>query len=389
MMQSLWRAMDANVNRVSEGFRVLEDVCRFLLNKPECALQIRQLRHRVRGCFSFYDDKLMSYRDVLGDDNRSVSITQGGSRQEVVTLVKANAKRVQEGLRVLAELCSLNEMENRRHMLESLRFEAYNIEKLLVCELHPSLREGLYAIITEKYCQGRDLLRVARDLCANGVVALQYREKSKDKSFRQMLSECQQLRTITTDFSVQFIVNDFAGLADAVNADGVHIGQDDLPIKLIRRGFGNKIIGISTHDSTQARQAVTDGADYLGVGPVFSTQTKDDVCSPVGLSYVEFAAKNIHIPWVAIGGIKKENLAAIIERGASRVCMVTGLLEAPDIANAVRDICSQLDKNRTQNPNNLALRSTENDILSHPEAVGGSRSPHFAHADGSGYGVHR
>ncbi len=132
------------------------------------------------------------------------------------------------------------------------------------------------------------------------------------------------------------IVNDFVDIALLVDADGVHVGQDDLPVDLVRRLVGDKIIGLSTHSPDQARAAEAAGADYIGVGPIFETQTKDNVCAPVGLEYLEYAVAHVRTPFVAIGGIKEHNMHEVCRRGAGTICLVTEIVGAADIAAQVK-----------------------------------------------------
>lgn len=128
-----------------------------------------------------------------------------------------------------------------------------------------------------------------------------------------------------------------------VKADGVHIGQEDLPIEKVRELVGtDMIIGLSTHSPEQAQDAVARGADYIGVGPIFKTHTKKDVCEPVGLQYLGYVAKNLSIPFVAIGGIKEYNIREVKDRGAKCICMVTEIVGAEDISEKVRCIREKL-----------------------------------------------
>ena len=152
-----------------------------------------------------------------------------------------------------------------------------------------------------------------------------------------MYAECVSIRKLTKEAGVLFIVNDFPTLALLAEADGVHVGQDDFPVPELRSLMGpDKIIGLSTHEAAHALKAVQLGADYIGVGPIFSTQTKDDVCAPVGLGYLDFVAKQGQLPFTAIGGIKEHNLAEVIAHGAKSACLVTEIVGADDIAGTVR-----------------------------------------------------
>jgi len=154
-----------------------------------------------------------------------------------------------------------------------------------------------------------------------------------------MLYECRQIRKITRDHGVQFIVNDYTDIAMIVDADGVHVGQDDLPVKDVRKLVGTeKIIGLSTHSPRQAQAALAAGADYIGVGPIYGTHTKEDVCDPVGLEYLAYAVENVPLPFVAIGGIKQHNIDAVVARGAKTICLVTEIVGADDIARMVQSL---------------------------------------------------
>jgi len=152
-----------------------------------------------------------------------------------------------------------------------------------------------------------------------------------------MYEECLVLRTMTQHTGALFIINDHLDLALAVGADGVHIGQDDLPLSKVRELLGpDFLIGVSTHSPAQAQAAVKDGADYIGVGPLFATQTKIDVCDPVGLDYLDYVIQNLKIPFVAIGGIKEHNLASVLKAGAQTVAFVTEIVGSPDIAGKIK-----------------------------------------------------
>jgi len=202
---------------------------------------------------------------------------------------------------------------------------------------HPVLPPGIYGITAQKFSRGRTNFEVAKAMIAGGIAVLQYREKAADKSRAAMLAECLELRELTREAGIPFIVNDHADLAMLVEADGLHVGQDDLPVPEVRRLVGPAmIIGLSTHSPQQAAAAVRQGADYIGVGPIFATATKEDVCAPVGLGYLDHVVRSCPLPFVAIGGIKKHNLGAVASRGARTVCLVTEIVGAADIAATVR-----------------------------------------------------
>lgn len=198
--------------------------------------------------------------------------------------------------------------------------------------------QGVYGILGEKFSLGRSNVETARLMVAGGIDILQYREKSDQKSRKIMLEECRQIRKITADAGVPFVVNDFLDIALAVGADGIHQGQDDLPVPVVKKLAGGMLVGCSTHTPAQARRAIADGADYIGVGPIFATQTKADVCDAVGFDYLEYVVKNHTIPFVAIGGIKRHNLREVVARGAKTICLVTEIIGAQDIKQRIDEI---------------------------------------------------
>ena len=202
---------------------------------------------------------------------------------------------------------------------------------------------GIYGITAEKYARGRDNMAVVNEMIAGGVAIIQYREKHDHKSFRAMYEECLAIRKLTRQAGIPFIVNDYVELAILVDADGVHVGQDDLPVDVVRQRVGDKIIGLSTHGPDQASAAVKAGADYIGAGPIFATQTKDDVCAPVGLTYLKHVIDQVPLPAVAIGGIKIHNIDQVLERGARTICLVTEIVGADDIAGTVRQLKAKID----------------------------------------------
>lgn len=192
----------------------------------------------------------------------------------------------------------------------------------------------IYALTDRRLSLGRPVTEVVRALLDAGVRLLQYREKHLAAGV--MLEECRELRRMTREAGACFIVNDHVDIAMLVGADGVHVGQDDLPVAEVRRLVGpDMIIGLSTHSPEQARAAVTAGADYIGVGPIFATQTKEDVVAPVGLAYLDWVAAHIRLPFVAIGGIKAWNAAEVAAHGAECCALVSALVGAADIGAAV------------------------------------------------------
>ena len=201
----------------------------------------------------------------------------------------------------------------------------------------------IYALTDSKFARGRSVEEQARALLGAGVKILQYREKHAKAGV--MLEECRLLARLCREAGACFIVNDHIDIALLVDADGVHIGQDDLPISEVRSLVGpDKIIGLSTHCPEQAEAAVRDGADYIGVGPMFATQTKEDASEPVGYEYLEWVVKNCPIPFVAIGGINEHNIGELVRRGCHCSALVSELVGADDIAAKVVSVREAIKK---------------------------------------------
>ncbi|WP_027338846.1 thiamine phosphate synthase [Halonatronum saccharophilum] len=200
-----------------------------------------------------------------------------------------------------------------------------------------NLNTDLYCITAEKFSKGRSNVEVIREMIDGGIKIIQYREKEKKMLYKYQ--ECLKIREMTKKAGVSFIINDDIALALAIGADGVHIGQEDLPIEEVRKIVGEEmIIGLSTHSPKEAREAENRGADYIGVGPIFKTYTKEDVCDPVGLEYLDYVVENINIPFVAIGGIKEHNIKTVSKRGAKTICMVTEIVGSESIKEKIEGV---------------------------------------------------
>jgi thiamine-phosphate pyrophosphorylase len=201
----------------------------------------------------------------------------------------------------------------------------------------------LYVVTTEVASEA-EYVRVVEQACEGGADIIQFRNKTI--SHRDRYAVATRLKAICAAHKVLFIVNDHLEIAMAAGADGVHLGQDDLPMVAARQilhqnGVGNFLVGRSTHSLDQALQAQLEGADYIGIGPVFATPTKPTY-NPVGLELVRRVTREVITPHVAIGGIDAQNIEAVLDAGAERVAVVRAVCSAADIAQAAREIKSRL-----------------------------------------------
>ena len=333
------RLLDANINRSAEGLRVLEDIARFRFDNQKISSDIRRLRHVVRDLFKGREKEFLSSRDAFHDVGVTTSLRNATDvRKDLKDTVLSNFKRVQEALRSMEEILKTKGEYMAGKKIETLRFSVYSLEPEFLSFFTRQLPRGIYGILGEKFSLGRTNVEVAKQMVDAGIDILQYRVKLKDKSLKEMYEECCDIRKITEDAGIPFVINDYADIALMVGADGIHQGQDDLPVKILRKIAPNMIIGCSTHSPEQAKKAIKDGADYIGVGPIFTTQTKEDVCDVVGLEYLEHVVKTHDIPFVAIGGIKRHNLRDVLSRGARTVCLVTEIIGAQNIEKRIKEI---------------------------------------------------
>lgn len=175
-----------------------------------------------------------------------------------------------------------------------------------------------------------------------GAGIIQLREKRM--TGRELVEAGLAVRELTRESGALFIVNDRLDIALAVGADGVHLGQDDMPLEVARRVAGpDMIIGISTHSLDQAIEAERGGADYIGVGPLFETRSKEDICAPVGLDLLREVSAGVRIPKVGIGGVKDHNVGSVMEAGADMVAVITAVVAAPDVAGAARNLINRIN----------------------------------------------
>jgi thiamine-phosphate pyrophosphorylase len=194
----------------------------------------------------------------------------------------------------------------------------------------------IYPVTCEKLSAGRSNLEVLEGVIRGGARIVQLREK--EASTRVLYDLAVSFREITGKAGVLLIINDRIDIALAVGADGVHLGQDDLPIGIARELGPELILGVSTHSLEEALQAQSEGADYVNIGPIFQTSTKEGVKDFLGSAAIAAISSHLRIPFTVMGGIHSQNLDQVLEQGARRVAMVTEITRAPDIAQSVRGL---------------------------------------------------
>lgn len=326
----LFRILDASANRAREGLRVVEDYVRFRHDHGIISGELKEIRHELTKALNYLNQhRWAASRDSINDVGALGKLASERHRGSMEDVVRANLKRVEESLRSLEEYSKLIDQELSL-AISRCRYRMYTVEKSLeaLIEGRHRLEEAeLYLLVTASQCRyGAE--ETIRHAIEKGVDVIQIREK--DREGGDLLRYAEKVREWTAASGTLFIVNDRVDIAAAVGADGVHLGQDDLSVAAARKILGGSgLIGVSTHSLEQARQALFDGADYLGVGPVFPSRTKQ-FTDFAGLDYVRQAADNISIPWFAIGGITAENLNEVVAAGARRVAVSSTICQAPD-----------------------------------------------------------
>jgi len=321
------RAVDANSNRAREGLRCAEEYVRFRLSDPVLTNELRALRHELaRAVDSAWDARaLLRARDASGDPGAAAPTEPAASEED---LARRGLKRAEEALRVLEEHASLTRPEAAK-AFAGMRFRLYEVEQRTFLPSAAGVR--LYVLVVPEVCPSSPA-EVARACVSGGADALQLR--SKRTRDIETLDLARELGRICSEAGILFILNDRLDIALASHADGVHLGQEDVPLRDARAVCGRRLlIGRSTHSVEQALEEERAGADYLGFGPVFPTSTKG-YADGLGLEALREAAGRLSVPWFAIGGITRGNVEDVGAAGARRVAVCGDVLSADDPAGA-------------------------------------------------------
>jgi thiamine-phosphate pyrophosphorylase len=329
-MRAADRILDAASNRAREALRVLEDFARFVLNDPLTSRELKQLRHDLTQALAQLPlPDLMAARDVPGDVGTAIATSSERLRHACDDVLDANAKRLQEALRSLEEFAKLHSPD-AGEAFERLRYRAYTMEKVL--QIGQSARRRLAYVRLCVLLTGKDratsLDWLIAEAAAGGADLFQLREKNL--SDRQLLLRAREVRRWTRQAGVLFVVNDRIDIALLAEADGVHLGQEDLGVREARCLLGARaIVGVSTHDMDQLRRAVLDGADYIGIGPTFPSATKE-FSQLAGLEFVRAANAETTLPAFAIGGIGLDNVGKVTAAGAKRIAVGHAIVASPE-----------------------------------------------------------
>jgi thiamine-phosphate pyrophosphorylase len=347
MSEQRLRIIDANLNRAGEGLHLIEDIARLMLNDAELTQQLKTIRHEIlRGDWSF-NQQLIQSRNSESDVGIDIEVPEEEKERELPITVVANARRVQESLRILEELSKIPGTTPKLdpEKFKQARFVFYTIEQRLLGKLSRQDKArrltGLYAIIDSQALNRRSHVEVASQLVRAGARTIQLRDKLRSRG--ELLPIAQQLKNLCSEHGVLFIMNDYLDLVLAADADGLHLGQKDLPVKVARKLLPiDRILGCSVNTVDQAIAAESDGADYIAVGSIYPTVSKE-TANVVGVERLHQIRQAVSLPLVAIGGINKDNAAGVSAVGADSVAAISAILGAEDVEEAARQIIAAFE----------------------------------------------
>lgn len=334
--------VDANLNRAREALRTLEDLARFVLDEAALSGEAKALRHELTGVIhrAFGPRAgLVAHRDTPGDVGTAITAPSERERSSAADVAAAAGSRLGEALRVIEEALKI-EAPGEAASVERIRYRGYELERRLLPKLaRPLARMRLCILITERLCTHHAWERVAGLAIEGGADGLQLREK--DLNDRELLGRAKRLVAMTRGSGVRVFINDRADVAALAEADGVHLGKEDLSIADARRIVGShRLIGATCASAAEAKGAFAEGADMVGVGPIFASTTK---ARPAlgGLELARSIAADPELrgrPWVAISGIDEGGAKLLAEAGCPGVAVSSAVCSASDPRDAAARI---------------------------------------------------
>ncbi len=330
--------IDANLDRAREGLRVLEDWCRYNHENDEVVLKLKNFRHQIG---HHHHDFYRNARATSRDKGLGLSHPSQKDRFSIEQIIIANAARIQEALRVIEEYSRSTDPPLAK-ICSEIRYELYELEiNILNLILYSSRKNtlnlsNLYLITSYRKNEKEIIIKALKA----GIKMVQYRcKRTADK---EQYYQAKELASICKKFNALFIINDRVDLSLALNADGVHLGQEDIPTYVARELLGkDKLIGKSTHSIKEIRDAEEEGCDYLGVGPIFSSNTKKDL-SPIGPDLVKEALTSTKLPFFAIGGINSDNLLQLKSKGVKRIAVSGAIMNSKSPSLETRKILGMM-----------------------------------------------
>jgi thiamine-phosphate pyrophosphorylase len=338
----LTRILDAESNRAAEGLRVVEDYLRFALDDRHLTELAKQLRHDLAAALKPIEalDRHRA-RDTQADVGTTITTEAEPRRADLADVAAANFERVLQALRSLEEFGKV-ESPQLGAAMEAIRYRSYTLQRAIGITAASAARLAdvrLY-VLADGCDSEAAFAKLIAALVSAGVGAIQLRDKQLDD--RTLIARARLLRDLTRGTQTLAIINDRPDIAALAQADGVHVGQEELSVKDARAIVGPRpLIGLSTHDIDQARAAVLAGADYLGVGPTFPSTTKS-FDAFAGLKFIRQVAAEIRLPAFPIGGITAQNIDQVRQAGLHRAAIGAAITAAEDPAVAAKDLLARL-----------------------------------------------
>ncbi len=328
------RIVDVEVNRASEGLRVVEDLLRFAFKNETLSMKAKNIRSRIRREFSGFEIYRKSEEDIGRKPDYDIKKNLG-----IKEVLLSNLKRSEEAMRVIEEVFS-----EKRETAKSIRFELYDFEKELSVGVLREFSPSLY-LITPATMETGKLLKVLDEVLTEEIDVLQLRRKNITD--RQFCEEAKEVAKMCRERGITFIVNDRVDIALISEADGVHLGDDDIKVEEVKKIFPELITGATAQTPERARKLELCGADYIGCGAVFHSKTKPER-NVIGLEGLEEVVKSVSVPVVAIGGIKSDRVQDVLETGAVGVAVVDAVFGSPNPREEVRKFAEQIRKFKEQ-----------------------------------------
>ncbi|AAQ00392.1 MULTISPECIES: thiamine phosphate synthase [Prochlorococcus] len=338
--QHVAQLIDANLDRAREGLRVIEDWCRFSLKNKDMVITLKNWRQQLgKEHYEIYKNARSSSSD------QSAGLSHPAQKERILPqqILSANFARIQEALRVIEEFSRISHPKLSK-ISAQIRYEIYDLEVIILKisnlnMLDEKLKSCKLCLITRTH---PELIKTVLLALKAGVTMIQYR--CKETPDNQMIAEAKELASICKSYNSLFLINDRADIALAVDADGVHLGQKDMPIQTARKIIGHqKIIGLSTHSLEEIQNATSQGCNYIGIGPIFKTKSKQNDLS-LGIDFFSKINLKTNLPWFAIGGINKDNIDKIKEVGIKRVAVINAIMGAEDPYLASKELLGKLKK---------------------------------------------
>ncbi len=329
--------IDANLDRAREGLRVVEEWCRFSLTNKNLVITLKDWRQQLgRHHHKIYKQA----RNTSSDQGLGLAHPAQRDRHTPEHIVLANCARVQEALRVLEEFARKNNPELAK-CAANIRYNLYDLEVKIIkgnntFKRKKRLAECKICLITSPQ---KNLIKKVTEALESGINMVQYRDKISTDL--EKFNIATKLANLCKKNDSLFIINDRIDLVIAVKADGVHLGQDDIPTYKARSILGTEyLIGRSTHSIEQLKNAEDEGCDYIGVGPIYETKTKPNSKS-LGSNFILEASKLTKIPWFAIGGINTLNIKEVLNSGASRIAVISAIMNSENPTQSTSELLKE------------------------------------------------